>query len=192
MKQLSKFLFLEAYSSNLFGFNKPRVQDVSFVKVFNVVSIDAFQTLRVYYLDKQITEYIGITSGDNKTGKYYYLSDIYYKKSIGIEGYFELMNLNIKYNNVEYSFPNNSLVLEINETNTRPDQSKYIDIESTQAFNRITIATTIRDERCFQGKNDFFCNRFLENSKNAQYIILISKSPIQSKYPSSIDGLIPV
>lgn len=133
--------------------------------------------------------------GSGITGKYYYPSSIYYITSMGAIGYIELVGkFNIVYNNVKYDFPINSLVLEINETDAPPDKNKFIDIENNQAFSRITIRTTIMDTKCIDGlsSNDIFCNRFLEFSKFVKNIIFISKSPIQSKYASSIDGLLQV
>lgn len=186
-------LNINDWGSYTFGFFS-KVQDVSFVKVFNnVVNINAYQGLRVYYLDKQIKEYIGMD-------EYYYPSSIYYITPLGAIDYYELVRkfkFNIVYNNVKYDFPIDSLVLEIKEIDAPNKYNNKYNIESiegNEAFDRITIETTIIDRNCISGSpnNDFFCNRFLENSKNVKNIIFISKSPIQSKYASSIDGLLQV
>ena len=163
------------------------------------MNIDAFQTLRVYYLDKQIKEYVGMDkNGDS--GKYYNPISIYYTTDEGsIINYSEVIISRIPtivYNDVLYVLPNNSLIIEIEETNTPPEENKDIAIESregNQGFNRISIGTRIMDKNCFERSNlsfnNNFCNGFLERSKIVKNIIFISKSPIQSKYASSIDGL---
>lgn len=210
MKTLSPLEMFLAIYSRLNNLN----EDVSFVKVFkNVIGIDAVMTERAYYLDtkddEQFKIYEGMDAYYSNTGKdkYYYPEDIYYATSANdILTYSGLRRYNINYNNEIYMYPTNSLVIVIKESDYDSSKNKSFNIERIGQevqggfkvdINRITIQNNIMEEPnkyCNQGSyyNSSNCNRFLENSKNVKNIIFISKSPIQSKYASSIDGLLQV
>jgi hypothetical protein len=214
-------LELIAIINKITGVGTYGTDNVSFVKVFkNVIGIDALMTLRAYYLDtkddEQFKIYKGMDAYDSKDkDKYYYPEDIYYATSTNdtltaandILTYSGVRKFNINYDGVTYEYPTNSLVIVIKESDYDSSKNKSFEIERTGQegegvfnveANRITVQNDIMEPNpnttCYQGGyyNSFNCNRFLQMSKNVKNIIFISKSPIQPKYPSNVDGLIKV